>query len=117
MRPGRLDRLIYVGPPDAQGREEIFRIRTKSMSIAPDVDISVLVALVSASHNPKTEFLILMKKTILQTEGCSGAEIMAICQEAAMLTMQADINAPHVRPPPWHPTRRESNSCGTAGHT
>jgi SpoVK/Ycf46/Vps4 family AAA+-type ATPase len=60
MRPGRLDRLIYVGPPDAQGREEIFRIRTKSMSIAPDVDISVLVALVSASHNPKTEFLILI---------------------------------------------------------
>jgi AAA family ATPase len=117
MRPGRLDRLIYVGPPDAQGREEIFRIRTKSMSIAPDVDISVLVALVSASHSPKTEFLILMKKTILQTEGCSGAEIMAICQEAAMLTMQADINAPYVRPPPWHPTRRELSSYGTTGYT
>jgi AAA family ATPase len=49
MRPGRLDRLIYVGPPDAQGREEIFRIRTKSMTIAPDVDISILVARMSSS--------------------------------------------------------------------
>jgi hypothetical protein len=66
MRPGRLDRLIYVGPPDAQGREEIFRIRTKSMSIAPNVDILVLVALVSALHNPKTEFLILIKKLSLR---------------------------------------------------
>jgi SpoVK/Ycf46/Vps4 family AAA+-type ATPase len=61
MRPGRLDRLIYVGPPDAQGREEIFRIRTKSMSIAPDVDIPVLVALVSSSPSLSTKFLILMK--------------------------------------------------------
>jgi AAA family ATPase len=48
MRPSRLDRLIYVGPPDAQEREEIFRIRTKTMSIAPDVDIPPLVTLVSS---------------------------------------------------------------------
>jgi ATP-dependent 26S proteasome regulatory subunit len=37
MRPGRLDRLIFVGPPDSQGREEILRIRMRNMSIGPDV--------------------------------------------------------------------------------
>jgi len=33
-----------------------------------------------------------------QTEGCSGAEISSLCQEAAILTMQMDMNAPHVCP-------------------
>jgi SpoVK/Ycf46/Vps4 family AAA+-type ATPase len=32
----------------------------------------------------------------LQTEGCSGAEITALCQEAALLTMQRDMQAPFV---------------------
>lgn len=35
---------------------------------------------------------------ITQTDGCSGAEITALCQEAALLTMQKDIHAPYVRP-------------------
>lgn len=32
----------------------------------------------------------------LQTEGCSGAEVVSMCQEAALLTMKDDINAPFV---------------------
>jgi SpoVK/Ycf46/Vps4 family AAA+-type ATPase len=39
MRPGRLDRLLYVGPPDQSGREEILRIRMSRMSIDPAVDV------------------------------------------------------------------------------
>ncbi|KIK70818.1 hypothetical protein GYMLUDRAFT_66032 [Collybiopsis luxurians FD-317 M1] len=75
MRPGRLDRILYVGPPDQQGREEIMRIRTRNMKVESNLDIPQIAAL---------------------TDGCSGAEISALCQEAALLTMQKDIDAPFV---------------------
>ncbi|RDX44132.1 AAA family ATPase [Lentinus brumalis] len=75
MRPGRLDRILYVGPPDLQGRIEILRIRTQKMSVEPGLDLSQIAQM---------------------TEGCSGAEMTALCQEAALLTMKADINAPFV---------------------
>ncbi|KAF4621779.1 hypothetical protein D9613_012097 [Agrocybe pediades] len=75
MRPGRLDRILYVGPPDMKGREEILGIRMKTMTVGPDVNIRTIAEL---------------------TEGCSGAEISALCQEAAILTMQQDMDAPHV---------------------
>lgn len=47
MRPGRLDRLLYVGPPDLQAREEIFKIRTRTMSVGPGFDASVIARMVS----------------------------------------------------------------------
>ncbi|KAF8549749.1 AAA family ATPase [Imleria badia] len=75
MRPGRLDRILFIGPPDQEGREEILRIRTRKMSVEPGFDVSKIAAM---------------------TDGCSGAEISALCQEAALLTMQKDIDAPHV---------------------
>ncbi|KAF8208825.1 AAA family ATPase [Mycena galopus ATCC 62051] len=75
MRPGRLDRILYVGPPDQEGREEILRIRMKNMNVAPDVDVVEIARM---------------------TDGCSGAEITALCQEAALLTMHKDMDAPHV---------------------
>lgn len=46
MRPGRLDRILYVGPPDQSGREEILRIHTRKMAIDPDTDFVELAALV-----------------------------------------------------------------------
>lgn len=46
MRPGRLDRLVYVGPPDPQGREEILRIRLFKMCVDPMIDVSEIVLLV-----------------------------------------------------------------------
>lgn len=63
-RPGRLDRLVYVGPPDLQGREEILRIRLSKMSVDPAVDIPEIALLVrsyavtpdplhSCLHRPK----------------------------------------------------------------
>ncbi|KAG0701900.1 P-loop containing nucleoside triphosphate hydrolase protein [Suillus ampliporus] len=75
MRPGRLDRILYVGPPDQDGREDILKIRTRKMSVEPGLDLRAIAAM---------------------TDGCSGAEISALCQEAALLTMQNDINAPFV---------------------
>lgn len=72
LRPGRVDRIIYVPLPDFETREEIFDIKLKNMPIAEDIKIRDLVHL---------------------TEGYSGAEIQAICHEAAMEALEEDLNA------------------------
>ena len=48
MRPGRLDRILYVGAPDLVTRKEIFRIRLAAMAIEPGVDVEELARLVSS---------------------------------------------------------------------
>ncbi|KAI8362938.1 P-loop containing nucleoside triphosphate hydrolase protein [Mortierella sp. GBAus27b] len=72
MRPGRIDRILYVSPPDLASRREILRlqIQTKKMACDDDVDIDHLAQ---------------------QTEGCSGAEVVALCQEAAMKAMEESL--------------------------
>lgn len=75
MRPGRLDRILYVGPPDLVTRKEIFTIRLSKMAIEPGVDIDELARL---------------------TEGCSGAEVAFICQDAALAAMNEDVKAAFV---------------------
>ncbi|XP_006621935.1 ATPase family protein 2 homolog isoform X2 [Apis dorsata] len=72
LRPGRLDRIIYVPLPDYETRQEIFDIKLRNMPIAEDVQIQDLVDL---------------------TEGYSGAEIQAICHEAAIKALEEDLNA------------------------
>lgn len=47
MRPGRLDRILYVGPPDQAGIEEILRIKTESMSVDSNLDLAKLAEMVS----------------------------------------------------------------------
>ena len=54
MRPGRIDRIIYVPLPDAPTRREIFNLQFHSMPISQDVDLNEL---------------------ILQTDTYSGAEV------------------------------------------
>ena len=46
MRPGRLDRILYVGPPDFAGRVDILRIRTRNMAVEPALDLEALANLV-----------------------------------------------------------------------
>ncbi len=75
LRPGRFDRLIYVPEPDKDSRVEIFKIYTKNMPLAKDVDISLLVTL---------------------TKKYSGADIEALCREAGMNAMRLDINTKEV---------------------
>ena len=58
MRPGRLDRILYVGPPDKMGREEILRIRTKIMTVGPDFDIGNIAEIVSSHSNLHSLFLV-----------------------------------------------------------
>lgn len=96
MRPGRLDRILYVGPPDLEGRVEILRIRTQKMSVEEGLDLEQIARMVCLT-SPIVQFHhSLLAFAPWQTEGCSGAEITALCQEAALLTMKEDIGAPFV---------------------
>jgi AAA family ATPase len=49
MRPGRLDRILYIGPPDQTGREEILKIRMRNMNVEAGVDAAEIASLVSKS--------------------------------------------------------------------
>ncbi|KAJ1652182.1 AAA+-type ATPase [Dispira simplex] len=71
LRPGRIDRMLYIGPPDDHARREIFRIQFASMACDDDVSVSELTTL---------------------TRGFSGAEIVALCQEAAFAAMEEDVH-------------------------
>ena len=70
-RPGRIDRMIYVGPPDAESRAQILRITLQKSSCSTDIDISSLA-------------------DDRVTGGCSGAEVVAICRDAALLALEED---------------------------
>jgi transitional endoplasmic reticulum ATPase len=72
LRPGRFDRLIYVPEPNEQARLEIFKLYTKSMPLSSDVNVEALVKI---------------------TKGYSGADIEALCREAALNALRKDINS------------------------
>ncbi len=63
LRPGRFDKSILIGPPDEASRESIFGIHTRGKPLADEVDLKALAG---------------------RTEGCTGADIAAICNEAVM---------------------------------
>ena len=75
LRPGRFDRHILTTPPDTKTRLEIFGIHVKDMPLAKDIDLNELAK--------KTEFY-------------SGADIEAVCREAAMLALRENIKAKQV---------------------
>ncbi len=70
LRPGRFDRLIYVPPPDYKARIEIFKVHTRKMPLAPDVNLEELAR---------------------KTEGYSGADIEAVCREAALIALREEF--------------------------
>ncbi|UZE92445.1 MAG: CDC48 family AAA ATPase [Methanosarcinales archaeon] len=67
LRPGRLDRWIYVPPPKKKERKEIFAIHLKGKPLAEDVDLEELAE---------------------KTNEYVGADIEAICREATMLVLR-----------------------------
>ncbi len=69
-RPGRFDREIEIRIPDEKGRYEIFKIHTRGMPLADDVDIKKLASI---------------------THGYTGADIQAICREAAMKALKRNL--------------------------
>jgi transitional endoplasmic reticulum ATPase len=66
-RPGRFDREIEIGIPDKRGRLEILKVHTRSMPLAKDVDLEKLAEI---------------------THGYVGADIAALCREAAMKALR-----------------------------
>jgi len=75
LRPGRFDRLVMIHAPDKKARLEIFKIHTKDMPLDKNVDLNELAE---------------------KTENYSGADIEALCREAAMLAIRQDDKAKKV---------------------
>ncbi|MEM4667232.1 MAG: CDC48 family AAA ATPase [Thermofilum sp.] len=67
LRPGRFDRLIYVPPPDEKARFEILKVHTRRMPLAEDVNLAELAK---------------------RTEGYTGADLAAVCKEAALAALR-----------------------------
>ncbi len=72
LRPGRFDRAIFVEPPDLESATEILHLELRNMACAEDVNVAEI-----ASACP----------------GLSGAELGALCREAAILRISKDSNA------------------------
>jgi transitional endoplasmic reticulum ATPase len=75
LRPGRLEKLVFVEPPDADARREILRTASKSIPLAPDVDLDELAG---------------------ELDGYSAADCVALLREAALTAMRRSIDAADV---------------------
>lgn len=75
LRPGRLERMVFVEPPDAAARREILRTAGKSIPLSADVDLDEVAATL---------------------EGYSAADCVALLREAALTAMRRSIDAADV---------------------
>jgi transitional endoplasmic reticulum ATPase len=75
LRPGRLERLVFVEPPDAAARGEILRTAGKSIPLSDDVDLDEVAA---------------------SLDGYSAADCVALLREAALGAMRRSIDASNV---------------------
>ncbi len=71
LRPGRFDRQIVVGLPDAKGREQILKVHSRRLKLAPDVDFSELAGM---------------------TIGMSSAQLANLCNEGALHALRKEKN-------------------------
>src|SRR6476661_7286653 len=72
LRPGRFDRRIAVQPPDRVGREAILKVHTRSVPLAPDVDLGGIAA---------------------TTPGMVGADLANLVNEAVLLAARREHDA------------------------
>lgn len=75
LRPGRLERLVFVPPPDAEARFEILKTAAKSVPLSTEVDLRALAA---------------------DLDGYSAADCVALLREAALTAMRRSIDAADV---------------------
>ncbi|MEU1995942.1 AAA family ATPase [Nocardia gamkensis] len=75
LRPGRLERLVFVPPPDAAARREILRTAGRAVPLAADVDLDALAE---------------------ELEGYSAADCAALLRESALTAMRRDVHAADV---------------------
>jgi transitional endoplasmic reticulum ATPase len=74
-RPGRLERLVYVPPPDRVARGAILLAVTRNVPLAPDADLATVAS---------------------DTEGYSAADLAALVREAALCAMRESLDSPSV---------------------
>jgi SpoVK/Ycf46/Vps4 family AAA+-type ATPase len=77
MRPGRFDKLIHVPAPDRESRGRILEFVAGKMPIAADVDLESLAE---------------------KTKNFSGADLVNLCNEAAMCAATRDLNSDVIQP-------------------
>lgn len=75
LRPGRLEKLVFVEPPDTGARREILRTASQSIPLASDVDLDALAS---------------------ELDGYSAADCVALLREAALTAMRRSIDAADV---------------------
>ncbi|MCT2582652.1 AAA family ATPase [Actinophytocola gossypii] len=75
LRPGRLERLVYVPPPDAGARGDILRAAARNTPLAADVDLDALAG---------------------ELDGYSAADCAALVREAALTAMRESLDATEV---------------------
>ncbi|HLC61568.1 MAG TPA: CDC48 family AAA ATPase [Candidatus Nanoarchaeia archaeon] len=117
LRPGRFDRMILTPIPDEKSRLEIFKVHTKGMPISVEIQPEKLKAkkMIAAKTTGKgdaasVEYEDVLDKNVLKTkedllsqlvkktEGYVGADIEAVCREAAILTLREDIDSKEIFP-------------------
>ncbi|UDM33638.1 AAA family ATPase [Mycobacterium ulcerans] len=87
LRPGRLERLVFVEPPDAEARLEILRTAGKSIPLSADVDLDEVAA---------------------GLDGYSAADCVALLREAALTAMRRSIDAADVTAADLAAARRQT---------
>ena len=75
LRPGRLERLVFVPPPDAEARADILRAAGRNVPLAEDVDLA---------------------RVAEELDGYSAADCAALLRESALTAMRRDIDAAEV---------------------
>ncbi|XP_010427504.1 PREDICTED: calmodulin-interacting protein 111-like [Camelina sativa] len=70
LRPGRFDRLLYVGPPNEADREAILKIHLRKIPCSSDICLKELASI---------------------TKGYTGADISLICREAAIAALEESL--------------------------
>jgi transitional endoplasmic reticulum ATPase len=75
LRPGRLERLVFVEPPDADARYEILKTAAKSVPLSKEVDLKAVAA---------------------ELDGYSAADCVALLRESALTAMRRSIDAADV---------------------
>jgi transitional endoplasmic reticulum ATPase len=75
LRSGRFDRLVFIGEPEMEGREQILKIHTQNSPLAPDVSLREIAEI---------------------TDGYVGSDLESIAREAAMVALREEDDAEEI---------------------
>ena len=93
MRPGRIDRMIYVGVPDERSRFSILQLSLQGKSFADDIDVSYEITV----YQPRMQRSVALTSNLFKISrlaedeisgGLSGAELVAACRDAALMALE-----------------------------